>query len=88
METVFVISVVITFIFFIMKVLEMKYIQKEIRPLKDTIRDSVIVLGSSMVSLSLFYYAGGSLNDFFNILTDKKTLNPSATEIFTGEPGF
>ena len=70
METVFVMSIAITFIFFFLKVLEMKYIQKDIRPLKETIRDSVIVLGSSMVSLSLFYYAGGSMNDFFNILVD------------------
>ena len=66
----------------------MKYVSKEWKPLKYVIRDAAIVFTSSISALFAFNVSNGSMTDFFNIVTDNKVLNPSATEVFTGDPGF
>ena len=43
MEKLLIISALIALMFFILKMLEMKYIDKEMKPLKNVIRDSVFV---------------------------------------------
>ena len=82
------ISAMITVLYFVAKIMEMKFIDKELKPLKFLIRDSVIVFCSSMVSLFAFSSMNGSVNDFMNVVTNNKSLNLASTEVFTDEPGF
>jgi len=82
------ISAMITVLYFVAKIMEMKFIDKELKPLKFLIRDSVIVFCSSMVSLFAFLSMNGSVNDFMNVVTNNKSLNLASTEVFTDEPGF
>lgn len=88
MEKLLVISAFIALIFFILKMLEMKYIDKEMKPFKNIIRDSVFVFVASLGCLFVFLNFNGSINDFMSILTADKGGNLKATEIFTDEPGF
>jgi len=88
MEKIMTISAMITVLYFVAKIMEMKFIDKELKPLKFLIRDSVIVFCSSMVSLFAFLSMNGSVNDFMNVVTNNKSLNLASTEVFTDEPGF
>ncbi len=88
MERALILAFLITLLFFVSKIIEMKYISKEWKPLKIVIRDSVIVFISGFISIVLFFMSNGDVTDFFNVITENKTLKPSATELFTGEPGF
>tara|TARA_Y100000361_G_scaffold51681_1_gene45206 strand:- start:61 stop:327 length:267 start_codon:yes stop_codon:yes gene_type:complete len=88
MERALILAFLITLLFFVSKIIEMKYISKEWKPLKIVIRDSVIVFISGFISIVLFFMSNGDVTDFFNVITENKTLKPSATEVFTGEPGF
>jgi len=88
MEKAFILSLFITGVFFVSKLIDMKYISKEWKPIKTIIRESLFVLVSSIISVVTFFLTNGKMSDFFNILTENKTLKPSATEVFTGEPGF
>jgi len=88
MEKVFILSIVVTCIFVIIKGLEMKYVDKEWKPLKTIIRDAVIILVSSIIGSFLYFHMDGSLTDFLNVVTDNKSFNMSATQIFTDAPGF
>ena len=88
MEKMFLLALLIAFLFCSIKIIEMKYISKEWKPLKTVIRDAAIVLISSVASIFAFNVSNGSMTDFFNIVTDNAVLNPSATEVFTGDPGF
>ena len=88
MEKAFILSLFITAVFFVSKLIDMKYISKEWKPIKTIIRESLFVLVSSILSVVVFFLTNGKISDFFNILTENKTLAPSATEVFTGEPGF
>ena len=88
MEKVFVISILITFLFCLTKFVEMKYLEKEWKPLKLLVRDAFLVFVCSIISLFVYFQLDGSIHDFFNVVTENKVLNPSATQVFTDEPGF
>lgn len=88
MEKAFILSFFITFVFFVAKIIDMKYVSKEWKPMKIVIRDTVIVLLSSIFSVVVYFITNGRMSDFFNVITENKVLKPSATEVFTGEPGF
>lgn len=88
MEKILVISGLITFLFSIAKVVEMKYIDKQWPPLKYLIRDAFMVFLAAVVGLFVFFQMNGTLTDFMNIVTENKSLNLKATQIFTDDPGF
>lgn len=88
MEKLFGISILITILFCLVKFIEMKYIQKEWKPLKYLVRDAFIVFICSIISLFVYLQLNGTIHDFFNVVTESKVLNPSATQVFTDEPGF
>uniref|UniRef100_A0A6C0JH29 Uncharacterized protein n=1 Tax=viral metagenome TaxID=1070528 RepID=A0A6C0JH29_9ZZZZ len=68
--------------------MEMKFVDKEWKPIKMIIRDAVGVFVCSMVGSFMLFNADSSITDFLNIVTDNKSFNMSATEIFTDAPGF
>ena len=88
MEKIFIISTIITFLFCLVKFIEMKYLDKELKPLKFLVRDAVMVFVCSLAAALFVFNMDGSITDFFNVLTDTKTLNTATTQIFTDEPGF
>lgn len=88
MEKIFTVAVLVTFLFCLVKFVEMKFIEKELKPLKVVVRDALIVFLCSGVGAFMYFHLDGNIADFLNVVTDTKTLNTSATQIFTDEPGF
>ena len=88
MDNIFVISTILAVLFFAIKFIEMKYLDKEDKPLKFMVRDTIIVFCCGLLSTFGYFYLETYINDFFNIVTETKTLNTNATQIFTDEPGF
>lgn len=88
MEQVFVISIIITIIFCINKFVEMKYFQQEIKPLKEIVRDILLVFIACLSGGYIYFYFHGYITDFFNVVTETKVLNAASTQIFTDTPGF
>uniref|UniRef100_A0A6C0I4B1 Uncharacterized protein n=1 Tax=viral metagenome TaxID=1070528 RepID=A0A6C0I4B1_9ZZZZ len=89
MEKIITLASLITFLFCILKMLEMRYSdEEEQRPIKQLALDATFVFICSFVGGFTYFRLDHSIGDFFNILTETKTLNPSVTQIFTDEPGF
>ena len=88
MEKLLIIASIITFMFSIMKVIEMKYVAKQWTPLKYVIRDAVMVFGSALLGLFVFFQINSTMTDFFNVVTDGKAVNLNTTQVFTDAPGF
>lgn len=89
MEQVFILAISITLVFFVLKIVEMKYLDKEVKPFKLIFRDTIIVFVSSMSASFGYFYFNKHIHDFFNIITDTPTLSTAAnTPVFTDEPGF
>jgi len=88
MENLFLFAVFTTILFVFIKLMEMKYLEKEFKPLKIIVRDAAIVFMSSLVASYGFMYTQHSFTDFLNIVTENKTYNLESTQIFTDVPGF
>jgi hypothetical protein len=88
MEEVFIITTIITVSFCLSKFIEYKYISDDVKPLKDVVRDSLLVLMSSVSGSYFYFYFQTSIRDFFNVVTETKVLNNATTQVFTDNPNF
>jgi hypothetical protein len=88
MEKIFILAFTITILFSVLKFLEMKYLDKDIKALKFFVRDAFIVFVSSFAAAFVLLQYDHLINDFFAVVTDSKVLTPESTQVFTGEPGF
>jgi len=88
MEKIFLMAILATALFCFAKFVEMKYLEEEVKPLKILIRDSAMVFAGAFLSGYIFLSADSSMTDFFNVITENKTVEPDTTQIFTDTPGF
>jgi uncharacterized membrane protein len=90
MENVFIIAVATVVLFAILKFLENKYLDNSEyqKPLKEIVRDIVIVFVASVVASFGYFHFQSYIRDFFNIVTETPTLTAATTQIFTDNPGF
>ena len=80
MPNIFVIAAVISITFFLAKFIEMRFIEKESKPLKDLLRDSLLVYFSVIVSNFIIE----QINPIINGGSTVHKLTP----VFTDNPGF
>ena len=81
MDNIFLLAGVITTIYFIAKFLEMRYVEKESRPLKLLIRDALVVF----ISIVLGNFIIEQVNP---VLSDSGLSVQSAQTVFTDNPPF
>ena len=74
MDNQFVVAAVVAFIYIVAKVIEMRFIEKEAKPLSLLVRDALVVYVSAVSGLFVF--------DQF------KPSAASVTQVFTDAPGF
>jgi hypothetical protein len=80
MENIFVTAAIISIIFLISKFIEMRFIEKENKPLKLLIRDSLLVYFSVVFG----YFILGQINP----LLKGGSVGNVTTPVFTDNPGF
>ena len=76
-QSIFITAGIVSFIYLVIKYLEMKFILKEVKPMKLLIRDTIIVY--------LSVVSGSFIIDQFS---GSGTIMKKAPEIFTNEPAF
>jgi len=76
MYNIFIIASVISITFFLIKFFEMRFLEKESKPLKILLKDSILVYFSVIISI------------FFVQQFQPLTINGVKTPIFTDNPGF
>lgn len=94
----FLISLLVVIIYNILNYLETQYIQKEQKPIKIVIKDSIIIILASLMSLWLFTKYESYFLDFFTIIMNnsgvaggKGTMGISVNKdipVFTDSPDF
>ena len=85
MEKPIIITISITVLFFFAKLVEMKFIDKESKPLKFLIRDSFLVMMCAFVPVFIFFQANGPIAE---MLGTSDFTSSMPTQIFTDVPGF
>jgi len=81
MENIFIIAGVISFIFLIIKFIEMRFIEKEAKPLKLLIRDTLVVY----ISVIFANFILTQLKPVIQQGGNTVTVNPA---VFTDNPSF
>lgn len=87
-DNVFIFAGLVAVLYLILKIFEMKYVEGEMKPIKNIVRDVFIVFVCSFASAVISFKMNGSIHDFFNVITQTKVLANDQAQIFTGEPGF
>ena len=80
MDNIFLVAGIISVIFFVAKFLEMQYIEKESKPLKFLLRDTLLVYFSVIL--------GNFVIEQINPIINGGTNSSNHTPIFTDNPGF
>jgi hypothetical protein len=80
MDNIFFIAAIISIVFFIAKFIEMRFVEKESKPLKYLIRDSLLVYFSVVFG----NFVIGQLNPVLQGGSAKINITP----VFTDNPGF
>jgi len=88
MEILFIIAILSTIVFVLLKIVEMKYLEEEMKPLKFIIKDAVMVFSSALAAGFFAFYMRSSVTELLNIVTENKVLNNDTTQVFTDSPGF
>ena len=81
MNNIFIIAAVVSIIFLIMKFIEMRYIEKESKPLKLLIRDTLLVYFSVVSGYFI-------LEQLKPVMQSGDNLSGGATPVFTNNPEF
>ena len=81
MDKIFVIAAIISVIFLISKFIEMRFVEKETKPLKFLIRDSLLVYFSVVFG----DFVIGQINPMIKGGTSDST---AVTQVITDNPGF
>jgi hypothetical protein len=76
MENIFMIAFMISFMYFVFKFIEMRFIEKESLPLKVLVRDVLIVYISALAGF------------FINTQVQPMMRGGNVTPVFTDNPGF
>lgn len=85
MEKPIIITIIIAALFFFAKLMEMKFIDKENKPLKFLIRDTLLVMVCAFIPIIIFFQASGPVAEMLG--TSDFTAS-APTQIFTDVPGF
>jgi len=88
MEKALFMSVAIGVVYSIIKYLEMRYLEQKMKPLRENVRDVLMVFGSSFVCTFVFIYYQTKIDDFVAVVTNTNILKSENTQVFTGVPGF
>lgn len=88
MEKALILAIVISVLFGLLKFVEMKYLDKKMKPLRDVVRDLVMVFGASFGASFVFLYYHDKIDDFLSVVTNTNHLKAETTQVFTGIPDF
>ena len=88
MENVLLLTITITVLFIVAKITEMRFIDKELKPLKTVVRDAFIVAGCAFLPIWGYFQFKDKMLDWFGIPTSGGGLPVKTPEIFTDMPTF
>lgn len=87
MKTIVTVMVFSIILFIIMKMIDMKFIQKEMKPIKEVVRESFMVgLAVGIASIAVVTM-DKPVSEFMDTIMEKQVLTGQA-QVFTDNPGF
>jgi hypothetical protein len=89
MEQIVTLTMFSVVLFILIKIIEMKFISKTMKPIKEVVRDALLVgMAVGLSAFSVFTLQGNkAVSELINGLSEKQVLTGQAP-VFTDNPGF
>ena len=89
MENIVLITIAIVVLYILIKIVEMRMTEKNMKPLKNIVRETFIVAGSAFVPIWAYFQFKDRISEWFGMepIGGSSEMNKSP-EIFTDIPGF
>lgn len=84
----FLLAIYTSLIFCVFKVMEMKFIDGEMKPVRELVREIVVVGSSALLASYGYLYTSQYFGEFINFITENKIVQLDAPQIFTDNPSF
>jgi hypothetical protein len=91
MENIVLLTIAISVLFISIKIIEMRFVDKEMKPLKNIVRDAFIVAACSFVPIWGYFQFKDKMASWFGISPSSggdSAAVMKTPEIFTDNPGF
>lgn len=88
MENIILITIAICVLYIIVKIIEMRITEQEMKPLKNVVRDTFVVAGCSFLPIWAYFQFKDNLADWFGVEPIGGKDFIKSPEIFTDTPGF
>lgn len=90
MENIVLLTIAISVLFVVTKLAEMRFIEKEMKPLKHIVRDAFIVAGCAFLPILGYFQFKDKMTTWFGISPSNggSSVIMKTPEIFTDNPGF
>ena len=88
MEQELILAALVTLMYCVVRFLDMKYVDKEVKPLKEVARDAVMVFIAATVGGYVFNTFKGPLGHMFSVVTNNPIGDLASTTVYTNDPGF
>ena len=88
MQNLFLFAIYTTALFCVAKLLEMKFIDQEMVPLKNLVRDNIVVFSAALLASYGYLYTGSMFTNFMDYITENKIVEIQSPQIFTDKPAF
>lgn len=88
MENIILITIVICLLFVVIKMIEMRITEEEIKPLKNIVRETFIVAGCAFLPIWGYFQFKDKISDWFGVEPIGGKDISKSPEIFTDTPGF
>lgn len=84
----FLFAVYTAIIFCVLKIAEMRFVDGEVKPLRDLVREIIVVGGSALMASYGYSFTSKYFSEFINFITENKIVQMDSPEIFTDVPAF
>jgi hypothetical protein len=88
MEAILLLTLSITVMYLVIKVVITKYLEKNNIVLKNLVQDGIVVSISTFSMLYAYMNNEATIKDFFSVVTNSPVVSNENVQVFTGTPEF
>jgi len=88
MSYLFLFTIYTVIVYCIFRVVEMRFIDGEMKPLRELVREMIVVGSASLLAAYGYVYTHQYFGEFIHFITENKIVQMDAPQIFTDTPAF
>jgi len=88
MEQELILACLVALVYCVLRILDMKYIDREMKPIKEIARDALMVFIAAFGGGYIYNLFKTPLGNMFSAITNNPIGDMTGTTVYTNDPGF